>query len=304
MIFIKGKHIDLSGQKFGKLTVIEKDKNCTNRVKWLCQCDCGNVISTRTDALSEGRSTSCGKCKNDLVGRKFGRLTVVKKVKSDKAGHSIWECKCDCGNIKTILGTSLVRGLTLSCGCLHKETMSNRADDLVGLKFGHLTVLSLVSTSPRIYLCRCDCGGLTQVSPSNLKTGHTQSCGCLSSLGEEKINHFLTQHNLPFVKEYSVNIKGFKGRARYDFALLNNDKSVQCLIEYQGRQHYEQADTWSENEEDFIKRQKYDNLKREWAKSNNIPLYEIPYWELDNIDKVLLNIIKDMEEAQEIVESE
>lgn len=59
-----GKFIDLTGQKFGKLTVIElhhkrKIKNST-RVYWLCKCDCGGETITRTDNLTSGATTSCG----------------------------------------------------------------------------------------------------------------------------------------------------------------------------------------------------------------------------------------------------
>jgi hypothetical protein len=56
----------------------------------------------------------------DLKGKKFGRLTVIKRV--ENRGNDIyWLCKCDCGNTKTIFGGSLKRGLTKSCGCLAKE---------------------------------------------------------------------------------------------------------------------------------------------------------------------------------------
>lgn len=58
-----------------------------------------------------------------LTGKKFGRLTVVEKSKKrNKINKSVqWTCKCNCGNTKDIIGVSLVNGLTLSCGCLHKE---------------------------------------------------------------------------------------------------------------------------------------------------------------------------------------
>lgn len=61
----------------------------------------------------------------DLAGQKFGRLTVIKRVstpvhwKTKKRTH--WLCKCDCGKETTVLGTSLHRGITISCGCFHRE---------------------------------------------------------------------------------------------------------------------------------------------------------------------------------------
>lgn len=63
----------------------------------------------------------------DLVGQRFGRLTVIKKIGVRKVGQrgqtkTVWLCKCDCGNEKEVLRNSLVSGNTKSCGCLEKET--------------------------------------------------------------------------------------------------------------------------------------------------------------------------------------
>lgn len=58
---------------------------------------------------------------NNLVGKQFGRLTVIKYDGSNKNGRALWLCQCDCGNTKTILGSSLLNGSTLSCGCYNKE---------------------------------------------------------------------------------------------------------------------------------------------------------------------------------------
>ena len=58
---------------------------------------------------------------NDLTGKRFGRLTVIKYYGSNKKGKSLWLCKCKCGNNKIVLGNSLVTNLTKSCGCYNKE---------------------------------------------------------------------------------------------------------------------------------------------------------------------------------------
>jgi hypothetical protein len=60
----------------------------------------------------------------DLVGQRFGRLVVVKRS-DDKKGY--WTCKCDCGNVKDICGTSLKNGDTKSCGCYNRECCRIRA---------------------------------------------------------------------------------------------------------------------------------------------------------------------------------
>jgi hypothetical protein len=58
--------------------------------------------------------------KLNLVGKRFGKLLVIKYIETNNDGKSIWSCLCDCGNIKNIVGTSLTRRIgTKSCGCLY-----------------------------------------------------------------------------------------------------------------------------------------------------------------------------------------
>lgn len=67
-----------------------------------------------------------------MIGQKFGRLTVIRQVKSDKYGRSCWLCKCDCGNEKIIGGTNLRNGNSKSCGCLANELAAQRGRKNVG----------------------------------------------------------------------------------------------------------------------------------------------------------------------------
>jgi hypothetical protein len=103
----------------------------------LCQCGCGKPTPVATENHKQngwikgqphrfiyghnGKGKSNPRWK-DLTGRKFGRLTVLSFVTFDAAHHSLWLCECSCGTCKVIAKASLVRGLTKSCGCLHRET--------------------------------------------------------------------------------------------------------------------------------------------------------------------------------------
>ena len=55
----------------------------------------------------------------NLVGRTFERLTVIKRNEKNTTNTSMWDCLCDCGNIIITRGSSLRSGHTKSCGCLH-----------------------------------------------------------------------------------------------------------------------------------------------------------------------------------------
>jgi hypothetical protein len=58
-----------------------------------------------------------------LVGKHFGRLTVLEFARQDKdrGGVAVWRCQCDCGNETLAVSGELTRGNTRSCGCLTKE---------------------------------------------------------------------------------------------------------------------------------------------------------------------------------------
>lgn len=57
----------------------------------------------------------------DITNQKFNRLTAIRRLDKDSNGHGRWLFKCDCGNEKIIDMTSVIRGLTKSCGYLNQE---------------------------------------------------------------------------------------------------------------------------------------------------------------------------------------
>ena len=123
----------------------------------------------------------------DLTGKKFGRLTVMSRVRNNKDGRTMWRCKCDCGNERIVSGKCLRNGHTSSCGCLASELTSKRSlKDHTGERFGRLIVTGRVDdyVSPEgkhhvRWLCKCDCGNITTVDICQLTQGKTLSCGCL-----------------------------------------------------------------------------------------------------------------------------
>lgn len=62
----------------------------------------------------------------DEIGNQYSRLTVLRRDGSSRTGHALWRCLCGCGNEVSVVGYSLRRGDTQSCGCLQKEMVGNR----------------------------------------------------------------------------------------------------------------------------------------------------------------------------------
>ena len=60
----------------------------------------------------------------DRAGHKYGRLTVVELVGYDQRKNALWECVCECGNTAVVASCNLSDGGTKSCGCLHRDSMS------------------------------------------------------------------------------------------------------------------------------------------------------------------------------------
>lgn len=123
---MKFEVIDISGQKFGRWTVIELVKQAPSAY-WKCVCECGTESIVRGSSLRQGKSKSCG-CRSApvLIGKRFGRLTVLEKADSTQLTRTSWKCKCDCGQVRVIMTQSLRSGITRSCGCLDREVKARR----------------------------------------------------------------------------------------------------------------------------------------------------------------------------------
>ena len=116
----RSNFIDLTGQQFGELKVLYRGKNTNSGgAGWVCLCSCGKPTWVAGDHLRRGRTRSCGHLlENNLVGKKFGRLTVLEKTDKTYFRNYIYKCQCECGNIIEVRGGSLTTGSTKSCGCI------------------------------------------------------------------------------------------------------------------------------------------------------------------------------------------
>lgn len=234
-----GNFIDLTGKRFGRLTVIRQAAYKKPKRLWECICDCGNKVIVPGGYLRDGNTRSCGclreelrrRIRNDLTGKRFGRLVVQHLSDKKRTKGTFWHCLCDCGNEVDVNASSLQNGSTKSCGCLAIEKQravgaaskgrpNKRFIDLTGQRFGRYVVLRRAENTPSggtRWVCRCDCGNERIVTAAHLRSGHSKSCGCLGleHATQAKIKHgksntplyrvFLSMHNrceLKTVKEY------------------------------------------------------------------------------------------------------
>ena len=96
---------------------------------------------------------------------------------------------------------------------------------------------------------------------------------------EEKIITILKKEKIKFQREKTYPDLKF-GYYRFDFFL----PQYNLLIEVDGAQHYKFSKLFHKKRQDFLKAQERDRKKNSYALSHNIPLYRIPYFEIENIN--------------------
>lgn len=245
----KGTYIeDITGCKFGRLTVLKllDEKNNDNRWLWECECSCQDhtIIKASMHHLKSGNTKSCGclqkewaikKNKDnalDITNERKGTLVAIKKVKTcsennPNSGGNIWEIQCDCGNI-----------FELPIGEWRRTGKRERI------------------TCPKC----------------NIK-----------SKGQIKIRNILDNLLIDYIEEWTDNGKCINpetnGFLRFDFYLPDYN----CCIEYDGEQHYKSNGGFFTK--DFVDKVKErDKIKNNYCLINKIKLIRIPYTKYEKIN--------------------
>ena len=266
-----------------------------------CLCKCGNYKEIFFYNVIKGKSKSCGCLEKasrfnrnhvniNIIGERFGKLIVVKDSGRRACNGSVlWECICDCGNITYASSANLKRGHKQSCGCNKNEYVNSLKIDIIGRKYGLLTVIEELDRSQykrRTYRCICDCGNEIIIDGASLTTGHTLSCGCLTrSHGEFLVEEVLKENNIEFINQYKFDDCKNERKLPFDFYLPKNN----ICIEYQGKQHYQVVEYFG-GENGLKERQRNDLIKKNYCIEKNIQLLEIQYGETkENIERMILN---------------
>lgn len=154
---------NLIGRRFGRLLVTERgENNKSGRAMWICQCDCGNVITTSVDCLLRGSTTSC-KCY--YIESRTGennpakRPEVREKISLGLMGRPYSE------ETRTKLSNA-------------RKGKPGKRKDLTGNRFGRLVVLYRDPSNVKKWFCQCDCGTIKSIAGSSLVGQLTTSCGC------------------------------------------------------------------------------------------------------------------------------
>lgn len=303
----KGLHRrkDLTGITFGHLTV-KKMIYSEDYTKCLCDCDCGNKdVIAYANRLHNKSIHSCGCARKEIArihlgkeisGTKFGRLTVLKTY-WDVTPLKV-ECVCDCGNVGIYNKRDVQSGHTKSCGCLQSEIASSIVTkDWSGevSEYGVELLYKDIKNKNGQWLWKCKCGlcgNEFSDIPARIMNGHVTSCGCRrNSSKEQMIEEFLIKCKTKYKSQYSFNDCKHKYTLRFDFALFDENDDLICLIEYDGKQHYEPIQFFG-GKRGFQITQKRDEIKNDYCARNNLNLLRLPYYLTDEeIKQKIINII-------------
>lgn len=140
----------------------------------------------------------------DETNNIYDRLTVLEVIpkKEGEKGAYKWRCKCSCGTIVEVSGTSLRNGSTKSCGCLRNERMRDKKrlimeEKLFNKNFSTLEIIdfSHYDNGRSYYNVRClYCNNIFTAKSNDLLNDSIESCGCVSNKLKGK-SHLKSEKN-------------------------------------------------------------------------------------------------------------
>lgn len=135
---------------------------------------------------------------------------------------------------------------------------------------------------------KCKClkdGCIWYVIPNSLLNG-TGCPQCNESKGEKRVAKYLDNRNIEYERQYKFNDCKSNKELPFDFYI----HSLNIAIEYDGGQHYMIVNHFG-GLNGFITTKIHDTIKTQYCKNNNIRLIRIPYWDFDNIENILSQLL-------------
>lgn len=273
---------------------LEKNKKIRICVDYICG-ECGFTWKEISwEAIKRRKTKYCNKCKikqrkydvnyieKELLGLGFKWLNKEDYV--DASSSLITRC-LKCGKVSKANVCNRIKDKRKCVVCIGNNTKTiegfkKEVYELEGENYIVLSDLYTEAHESNILIRHNECGNEYYVSRSNFRKGR-RCPKCSVSKGEDIIIRYLKSYNIEYVYEKKFdNLLGVgNGSLSYDFYL----PKYNLLIEYQGEQHEHQIVGFG----DFERQQEHDKRKREYAKRHNIELLEIWYWNFDNIEEIL-----------------
>lgn len=293
--------------ELGLICVSDKYVSVKDNLEFICP-ECGQRYFRNFDNIKQRKKIICNDCSAKKRGKdqRFSYEYVKNFIEVEsKSGCELiseeyvyvdnkMDLICKCGNKFKVSFYDFKNMNKRQCSkCGHKiisRKLATPVDEIKEIveKEGYEYIDNDLSGGDQKILIRCD----NNHSPywvTVAKFKNDRRCPhCNRSLGEDYIRNELEKYSIEYQREYIFkDLKGINGgNLRFDFALFKNNKIIK-LIEYDGKQHFEPSFGSDCN---FERIKKHDELKNEYVENNNIPLTRIPYYEYENIPKIIKDI--------------
>lgn len=280
-------------EKNHKVIVLGEYTKQTEKILVKC-LECGNEFYVLPRNVLAGHG--CRKCadkKNsenykmpeDEFKKRIYNLNPNLMIKGKYIRNNIpIECKCMvCNNVFYPRPSNLLNRNATCPRCSRKALVKTQEDFIVDVKKVNPQIKILgkyVNNTTRIE-CEClKCGEHWSPKATWLLQG--KGCPkCNSSKGERRIESFLLDNGIKFIKQYTYEDCKDISKLPFDFFLPDYN----LIIEYDGKQHFKEVDDWFNSTLQEI--QRHDEIKNQYCKNNNINILRIPYWDYKNIESIL-----------------
>lgn len=284
-----------------QIKVLDNYVNARTKIKCLCLVDNHEWYATPGNLL---RGYGCPKCAGrtrTTISFKEELLTVnpyIKVLDEYKTNNTKMKCYCKRHNyifysdsIHLLRGQGCKYCKSEKCGNAKRLTLNEFASKLHLINSNIEVVGEYISSHTKIQVKCKECGREWCVIPNNaLVRGINCTCNKKDNIskGETIIFDTLSKYGIKFIYQFSFDELVGKngGLLSYDFYLQEHN----LLIEFQGEQHEKPVDYFG-GEEKFKVQQEHDKRKREYAKMHNIKLLEIWYYDINNIESIILNAL-------------
>lgn len=292
-------------------------------------CKCGNEFKASYKRFKGQNKQQCNDCgeklrieKAVLNLNKYGHLNYMMKPKLHK--DFIKDVFNVHGNKYTILGkytgnkdkilvkhnkcgyewevnpNNFLRGsrCPLCYGKNIKKTTEEFANIVEELVDEEYTVLgNYINANTGILMKHNECGHIWKVVPAGFIYNEARCPLCAISKGENKIKEYLENRKTSYEIQYTFKDCKNKRELPFDFYLPDYN----LLIEYDGKQHFEPVNFGGCSDEEALisykRTKKHDQIKNTYCKTNNINLIRIPYWDFDNIEDILNEVLFENDSA-------
>jgi hypothetical protein len=307
----------INSRNYKLITSKDEYENASTLIE--INCLCGNPFKNTFSQFKYGKGIRCDDCnRRETSERKTIPYSEIKHFveNESKSGcklltkeqdyvntHTNVEIQCPCGeryftNIHMFRSDNKRQCNICGLGYMKKDDFVNLFHDKEEVNGCEL--IDYEDTGEFIYArnkisIKCKCGEIFNTIRYSFTHNDKKRCDKCANIyykGEERIREFLVNNNLNFKIQYCFeNCRGTRKPLPFDFAVFDEKGSLDYLIEYDGRQHFEPVNFGGCSDEVALK--EYENLKNndrtknEYCKSNHIKLIRIPYWDFDRIEEIL-----------------